>query len=241
MAAATTAVPATSQAAIVWSGNNGFVPITLPIGQSANVSFPSFGSVFAFSNQYRQQLVGFTQTGSYPNYGSQPIFGPGNSAVIQRLVNTASVVVQGNDPVRFAYSQFPELVDGGESGGIRWYNADSPTGTGQDIGGDSAGFWNGTDTETGYLLFRFDPNGGADSFLYGWFDIGYNNNTDDLIINGWAFDDSGAILGAGHLYGAEVPEASALVPAGLFALAAGAAGIRRRRSAQQKAAALAQK
>lgn len=207
----------------MWSGNNGFVPITLPIGDSAPVVFPTFGPVFQFSNVA---------------WGSGSTSNPYNSAVIQRLIATASVVVAGNNPIRFSYSQFPELVDGGEGGGIQWYNANQPTGTGQDIAGDSAGFWNGTDTENGYLLFRFDPDGGADSFLYGWFDVGYNNNTDELIVNGWAFDDSGAMLGAGHLNMTEVPEASALVPAGLFALAAGAAGIRRRRSAQRKATAL---
>jgi len=217
LAAATTAVPVTSQAAVVWSGNNGFTPITLPIGDSAPVVFPTFGPVFQFSNYA---------------WGST-----NNSAVIQRLIATASVVVTGNDPVRFSYSQFP--VDGGE-GGVNWYNANYPTGTGQDIAGDSAGFWNGTGVENGYLLFRFDPDGGADSFRYGWFDVGYNNDTDELIVNGWAFDDSGEILGAGHGVGEPIPEASTLVPAGLFALAAGAAGLRRRRAAQRQAAAAVQ-
>ncbi len=88
------------------------------------------------------------------------------------------------------------------------------------------------------MLFRFDPDGSG--FRYGWFDISYSSLTDDLTINGWAFDDTGALLGAGHLETVDVPEASTLVPAGLFALAAGAAGLRRRRAAQRKVSVAAQ-
>lgn len=222
LAAVTTAVPATSQAAVVWSGDNGFTPVTVPLGATANISFPAFGSVFRFWNA----TVYSASTFNGPAY---------NSAVINRLIATASIIALGNDPVRFAYSQFSNPIDGGEGGfsGPFWMNAD-PSGTGNDLAGDSAGDWNGSDTQQGYLLFRFDPDGGQDSFRYGWFDVSYDNNTDDLTVNGWAFGDSP--LGAGHLDNAEVPEASTLVPAGLFALAAGAAGLRRRRAAQRKAA-----
>lgn len=239
LAAASTAMPATSQAAVVWSGDTGFVPVTVPVGSTAAISFPTFGAVFRFSNA------------SFGPASSTGTVGPfANSAVVQRVLSSAvASVIQGsatngvggrafgNDALRFAHSQSSNPIDGGEGGGPlpHWGLAPS-NGTSLDLAGDSAGLWNGPGTETGYMLFRFDPDGpGATGFRYGWFDISYSSLTDDLTINGWAFADNGALLGAGHLETVDVPEASTLVPAGLFALAAGAAGIRRRRSVRRTA------
>lgn len=240
LAAATTALPATSQAAVVWSGDTGFVPVTIPVGSTAAISFPTFGPVFRFSND-SGGVAGSSTAG--PFY---------NSAVVQRVLSSvvASViqgsasngvggVAHGNDALRFAHSQSSNPIDGGEGGGSAPHWGQAPTaGTGLDLAGDSAGLWNGPGTQTGYMLFRFDPDGGG--LRYGWFDISYDNVTDDLTINGWAFDDTGALLGAGHLGTVDVPEASTLVPAGLFALAAGAAGLRRRRAAQRQVSGAAQ-
>ena len=85
---------------------------------------------------------------------------------------------------------------------------------------DGKGVFNGSSEERGYVgVFILGPD---NQDRWGWLDIGYNFDTNTLTMYEWAFNDEG-MLNAGHL--TVVPG-----PAGLFALAAGAAGIRRRRN-----------
>ena len=82
------------------------------------------------------------------------------------------------------------------------------------------GEFNGSGEERGYVgVFIL---GSDNQDRWGWLDIGYDFDTNTLTMYEWAFNDEG-MLNAGHL--TVVPG-----PAGLFALAVGAAGIRRRRN-----------
>lgn len=85
--------------------------------------------------------------------------------------------------------------------------------------GFSFGSWAGGNR--GFIGFVMEL-GGADRF--GWFDVEYLLGTKELIIHGWAYNDTpDAPIDAG-----ETPAPGA---AGLLALAMGAAGIRRKRAA----------
>ena len=82
------------------------------------------------------------------------------------------------------------------------------------------GDFNGSGEERGYVgVFML---GSDEQDRWGWLDIGYDFDTNTLTMYEWAFNDEG-MLNAGQL--TVVPG-----PAGIFALAAGAAGIRRRRN-----------
>ena len=72
----------------------------------------------------------------------------------------------------------------------------------------------------GYIGFLIENDGSAG---FGWMDIGYDFSSNTLTMHDWAFNDDGGLY-AGHLT-PPVPG-----PAGLLALAAGAAGIRRKRN-----------
>jgi hypothetical protein len=83
----------------------------------------------------------------------------------------------------------------------------------------------GNTGQTWYLLFKFW--GGANANTYGWisFDayVDPDSQNDSIVVTGWGWDDSGAVIAAGA--GANpVPGG-----AGLAALAMGAAGVRGRR------------
>ena len=73
--------------------------------------------------------------------------------------------------------------------------------------------------EQGFVGVRFDM--GDDDFIYGWIDV-QRESYSSLTINGWGYDDSGAMINAG-----QIPTPGAL---GLLALAGGASGIRRKRT-----------
>lgn len=99
--------------------------------------------------------------------------------------------------------------------------------------GDQSGFgeFNGGVEEgeqrgyVGFYLETLDPTGAPLGFGIGWLDIGYDFDTNTLTMYDWAFNDDGDLY-AGH----DTPPASVPGPTGLLALAAGAAGIRRKRN-----------
>lgn len=89
-----------------------------------------------------------------------------------------------------------------------------------------------------YSLFRFNTATGQTD--YGWIQLSYSvtkgfgsdpNLGPNLIISGYAFDDSGALLPAGDT-GAATPEPSTMALTGLGALALGAVGLRRWRKSR---------
>lgn len=89
-----------------------------------------------------------------------------------------------------------------------------------------------------YALFTF-LNGSTT--LYGWVELSYAvtdsfgpNGTPDLTIMAWAYDDSGAVLGAGDTT-SPTPEPATGISTGLAALALGAEGLRRWRQTRKAA------
>ncbi len=75
------------------------------------------------------------------------------------------------------------------------------------------------DTGRGYVGFQFETTLGEARYAWAEFEV----RSDLYIMHRWAYDDTGASITAGF-----VPAPGAV---GLFALAAGAAGLRRKRSA----------
>ena len=98
-----------------------------------------------------------------------------------------------------------------------------------------------------YALFRFKTSTSPTKWDYGWIELSYsmsltfpygNRPSDgpELIIEAWAYDDTGAKIKAGALPAApSVPEPGTLASTGLAALALGAAGLRRWRNTRQAA------
>jgi hypothetical protein len=86
-----------------------------------------------------------------------------------------------------------------------------------------------------YLLFKFQGAGGP---LYGWLGMSAAVTTTSgptVTLDGWAYDDSGNPIDAGD-EGNTVPEPGGMAAGGLAALALGATGLRRWRSARKLAA-----
>jgi hypothetical protein len=81
-----------------------------------------------------------------------------------------------------------------------------------------------------FLLFKFNPTGSQTD--YGWIHLnGLCNCGLDTVVVDLAYDDSGALVGAGV-----TPEPSTALPTGLAALALGATGLRRWRKSRKQAA-----
>jgi hypothetical protein len=86
-----------------------------------------------------------------------------------------------------------------------------------------------------YLLFKFQGAGGP---LYGWLGMSAAVSTTTgptVTLDGWAYDDVGNLIAAGD-EGNTVPEPGGMAAWGLAALALGAAGTRRWRTARKQAA-----
>jgi hypothetical protein len=93
-----------------------------------------------------------------------------------------------------------------------------------------------------YSLFEFTDGSNT---LYGWIQLSYTVSGQfgpdaifgpELTIHDFAYDDSGALIGAGQTVDAsQVPEPSTAVSTGLAALALGAVGLRQWRKARQPA------
>jgi hypothetical protein len=83
----------------------------------------------------------------------------------------------------------------------------------------------------GYFLFRFLDNGNP---LYGWAQLsvsfGHGTSPDAYRLVDYAYDTTGAKIGAGEL--PSVPEPAETIPLALSALVLGAAGVRRWRAAK---------
>jgi hypothetical protein len=83
-----------------------------------------------------------------------------------------------------------------------------------------------------FLLFQFSPSGNSSQVDYGWLHLyGHCNCGLDTEAIELAFDDSGALIGAG-----QTPEPATAIPTGLGALALGATGLRRWRKSRKQAA-----
>jgi hypothetical protein len=146
--------------------------------------------------------------------------------------------VQAN-PFTYGPAKFMRLV----SEGVAWGGGSTAAGTvpilqrSFQFTGPSTGstisynnYPNPIDPNKKYALFSFNDPGCGSGTCYGWLELGLNfqptgPNVDLL---GWAFDDSGAPLGAGV-----APEPSTFVLTGLAALALGAKGLRRWRAARK--------
>ena len=154
--------------------------------------------------------------------------------------NGANYIYTQNNGVQFATTSDPysnlaffNLVDTIDStlfwkGG--WTYMDRPGWTTSDTPWDS-----GVDGTTGYLAFRYDPaNGGGANYVYGWAEFTYNNASQNLVLQDFAYESTvGQSITAGDV--APAPEANP----GLL-LAMGAAGLviaRRLRKQRMTAAA----
>jgi hypothetical protein len=92
-----------------------------------------------------------------------------------------------------------------------------------------------------YAMFKF--NGCAVSTCYGWIDLSLSvankppfrntSNGPNLDVLGFAYDDSGTLIPAGYKGPNSIPEPSTFELAGLAALALGAEGLRRWRTARK--------
>lgn len=113
------------------------------------------------------------------------------------------------------------LVEGDivSAGNVGWSIYGSLWGRFSSPGQSYLSFGNFTpNTGRGYVGFQFETAGG--DARYGWAE--FEVTSKDFIMHRWAYEDSGASINAG-----QVPAPGAI---GLFALAAGAAGVRRKRS-----------
>lgn len=203
-----------AKAGVVTSSSQGFVPLTIGLGQSGSVSLGNgASSVFKFSG-----LTSFV-------YSSNASF------VIQRggagLNQQILALTGGNDPNRVGQNYVI-------SAGRPWVNAGNSTTN--DIAGGNGGGWNGAGTVTGFLGIRFKASAAATLYNYGYFDISYDNRPSDsgkLTIRGWAYEtNTGQAITTPSA--AAAPEPSSLMLAGLGMLSCGAAGLRALR-AQKKA------
>lgn len=84
------------------------------------------------------------------------------------------------------------------------------------------GNFNSTDLDSGFIGFSFETAAGSTRF--GWAEVEEVKSKSFKVVR-WAYEDSGAGIEAGQTLGVPAPGV-----AGLFALAAGAAGVRRKRS-----------
>jgi len=204
-----------AQAAPITSASVGFVPFTVARGESKLASFGTAGNLFRFANS---QSYSSSSSGDW-------------NAVIQRgdgsgMRDVLVPDVSNNDPARLGNNY---LINAAKN----WYTVG--TGTSNDIGDEDGGNWNGKGVVSGYLGFRFQPTavaGGAQAqlFKYGYFEVDFTNDTNVMAIKSWAYEDVAGV-GITTPAGSAVPEPSTVALTGLGLLAAGAAGVRRRRKA----------
>jgi hypothetical protein len=133
------------------------------------------------------------------------------------IINSNNPQVSSKSAQRFSYSN---KIPGKNTPKANGFVGGSTTKNSERI---EMGNFNGEGEERGYIGVFLET---GDSAGFGWLDIGYDFTSNTLTMYDWAFNDDG-LLNAGHLTppGGVVPG-----PAGLLALAAAAAGIRRKRN-----------
>ncbi len=237
------ALPAASASgAIVWSGpgplgvatvNN---PLLLDLGAG-------IGEVFRFEVGF-DSAVGATFSATSYTFNGYTYFRPGGSFSFQSwnpLIQFNPANGNGIGDPRFAFAGTGNdplrLASGVLIPGIQSFYGPMTTsfGTSHDLGisstfqiryttgfADSGGFetgqWGGG--ARGFIGFNIEV-AGADTF--GWIDVEWNELSKQLIIHGWAYNDTPR----GPISTGEVPAPAS----GLALLALGAAGIRRKRAA----------
>ena len=236
LACAAACAPSAAEAAIIVGSINqtvGFGP-----GQESSVVLDLPGSLdltlqrFASANrQYAIQAV-------FPN--ANPIYG--TSAFIARQAGSRSQFpgAQGGWPGgEVAFRTGANTVVNWDNGAITNRNAFAANIVHSGTRYVSTSFqpWQifgpGGFSETKYLLFRFQPT--PNTPRYGWVEmteatISFQNSSAMSVTFGrWAYDDSGAVIGAGVI---PEPSSATLLMGG--ALLAGAAGLRRWRKQQQE-------
>jgi len=245
------AVPASSAVAAIVTDNFS-TPVVVTNGNPVDIDFGAqFGEVFRFTfNRYTdfdtnfstyfgdQVIYRFSSAANAlmnfnnPYYYNNGAITPPSYASFVNY-NPVQNYYGGNDPVRFAQGQVVDY-------GLSFFSFDYYRGTNHDLfrkgfsysvtnygdfnySSSTFGAWR--PGQRGFLLFAFYEDEDA---YFGFFDIGLSPNGQSMLIYGWQFNNtSGAPITTQPL-----PAPGAV---GLGALAMGAAGIRRKRSAGPKA------
>ncbi len=190
------------------SGGGVFISLDLSMSRWTHYSASDWGGSGTLSSRWSTQWnVGFPGSGIYPIAWGVSFHGrldAGDSAAAGQSSWTGSVPLNVRAGTRLA----------------SWY----PGGGYDTIWSNQDGQWPVEDGR-GYLGFSFyhDLSGG-DVMHYGWLDVEVSE--DALTVHAWAYGDGDQMVLAGEE--AAVPAPGAL---GLLTLAAGAAGVRRRRRA----------
>lgn len=228
-AGALTLGAANANAGIIYSGViDQHVGFTSGISQYTSPLLGPLNATFQFKTRIRTQSVSASRKSVWA-YGNKLYF---DGVSTTRL----SMFAQGKSWKTGILSHRKPFAKG-DVGGRTWQRSGYFAYT--DFSGNTSPF---TDK---YALFRFKTS--ATTWDYGWIELSYSvantwplsdrpSDGPEVIIDAWAYDNTGAKIKAGTLPppGA-APEPATVVSTGLAALALGAVGLRRWRNARKTA------
>ena len=193
----------------------------------ADIVYEGVGqTIGGFSSQPGYLVIGIGGYGSvgllagHNNTGPEFVFG-GGALNKDSSGGIAFHVTPGGSKSSSKLPEFQRFAAGDLIGSTSKAGSVGVGAKGSDSKGGKGPFINGGD---GYLGFEIEAQGlGGPEYHYGWIAVDWNVSTFELTIDGFAYEtDAGVGIEAGA-----IPAPGAL---GLFGLAAGAAGIRRKRS-----------
>jgi hypothetical protein len=217
------------------------LPTSMNLGEEKTGDLSKLVSLLALAAGAAAMPQRSDATVIYDNNGGTVSFSALHSFVLNNFPGTARIGFQENRRGSFTVTSKRSIVGGQKSGYVAikaaWIPASQHPVWSQIVASTrAAAFAMATATYSHhnpdlaghqYLAFKFEDSTAGNAMRYGWIDITLNNG--DLIgggegpsmtIYGWAYDTTGAQLGAGL-----VPEPSSMSLMALGALALGAKGV----------------